>query len=117
MSGSLLDRRSVGCVKRVCVCVCELRRESHGMAPPCVAASSSTAALPCLSPGHHLAAHCAVGHSSVLSCCWLCDSPCDCCGEMSGNELGPDGAQALAPLLAKLTQLQTLDLYGEWKFV
>ena len=32
---------------------------------------------------------------------------------VAGNKLGKEGAQALAPALAKLTQLQTLDLGGE----
>ena len=33
---------------------------------------------------------------------------------LSGNILGPGGATALAPCLAKLTQLQTLKLEREW---
>ena len=33
---------------------------------------------------------------------------------ITGSHLGPDGARALAPALAKLTQLQTLDLKSEW---
>ena len=37
-------------------------------------------------------------------------------GVCSGNDLGASatGAEALAPSLAKLTQLQTLNLGGEW---
>ena len=43
-----------------------------------------------------------------ILCCWVCVGVC------SGNELGAEGAKALAPSLAKLTQLQTLYLGGEW---
>ena len=40
-------------------------------------------------------------------CCWVV-------GVCSDNYLGAGGAEALAPCLAKLTQLQTLDLSREW---
>ena len=53
---------------------------------------------------------CDVAPSFVLLlhvCCWVV---CVC----SGNEIGAEGANALAPSLAKLTQLQTLDLGCEW---
>ena len=40
-------------------------------------------------------------------CCWVV---CVC----SGNGIRVEGAKALAPSVAKLTQLQTLDLSGEW---
>ena len=53
---------------------------------------------------------CDVAPSFVLLlhvCCWVL---CVC----SGNKLGAEGAKALAPSLAKLTQLQTLDLASEW---
>ena len=43
-------------------------------------------------------------------CCWVVVCVCVC----SDNELGAEGAKALAPSVAKLTQLQTLDLGGEW---
>ena len=36
-------------------------------------------------------------------------------GLSPANSLGLHGAQVLAPILAKLTQLQTLCLAGEWK--
>ena len=51
-------------------------------------------------------------------CCWVvvvvvCVCVCVCV--CSGNKLDAWGAmQALAPSVAKLTQLQTLDLRGEW---
>ena len=35
-------------------------------------------------------------------------------GALPDNKLGPAEAQALAPSLAKLTQLQKLDLHGKW---
>ena len=55
-----------------------------------------------------------VAHWSVLYCCWLCLPHCDCCGAMSANELGSDGAQVLVPTLAMLVQLQTLNFSCEY---
>ena len=68
VSGGLFERRCVGCVKLLCLCaccVCELCRESHGMPTAIVAASSTTAALPC-----HLAATAAL---LTLLCCTVHD--------------------------------------------
>ena len=73
--------------------------------------------LCCIAPGHHVAANCNLAHSSARYCWWLGAPLCHCCWALSDNELGPDGAQALAPSLATLVQLQTLDLSGEWSIL
>lgn len=63
-------------------------------------------------PAHHLAAN----REVLLT---LLRSPIHGCVmlpviALSANNLGPDGALALAPSLPNLTQLQALDLGGEW---
>ena len=56
-----------------------------------------------------MAGNCSVAHSSAL-CWWLGVR----CGALSDNKLGPDGVQALAPSLAMMAKLQTLELSGEY---
>lgn len=66
---------------------------------------------PCASLGRHLC-HCSLFYAVLLmACVWLCNR---CCGAMSGNRIDAEGAQALAPSFAKLTQLQSLFLNCEW---
>lgn len=56
---------------------------------------------------------CLLVSTAALLTLWLAVRPSStCCCSLSDNNLGPDGAQALAPALANLTQLQTLMLYG-----
>ncbi len=39
---------------------------------------------------------------------------CVCCTMVPGNDIGPEGAKALAPVLGRLTQLTSLCMTGEY---
>ena len=89
-----------------CTCLCGCLRAPLWM----FAALMPLASLP------GLAAFCPP--AATLLTLWLAmvgdvDVTATAVGSLSGNYLGPDGAQALVSRLGKLTQLQTLNLEGE----
>ena len=59
---------------------------------------------------------CALADSACFVALFVCGHGCDCvtlAARQADNVLGVEGVKALAPELAKLTQLQRLNLYCE----